>query len=204
MDMSGRSGRWQVGMTVASAVATLTLACSACGSGGQASDPGSGGGGAATTATGASTKTSGTTATSPTTPGPTVTSPTTPGPSSTVTTTTVPTTIPATSSTTAGGQGSVRQLTQADNGHTITVKVGDVLMSPPLALDYDRANPIRSSDPKVVGVVGSAVGELIVAFRARHAGEATITRPTIACGFVGAGRESQCPRPWWVKVIVRA
>jgi hypothetical protein len=87
--------------------------------------------------------------------------------------------------------GTLITLGVLDSGTTITAHDGDVLAPPPVfpGEDPSTAKPTRSSDPAVLGPLGSAEQWAYAEFRAWQPGRATLTSPG---------------RTWLVHVIVLA
>ena len=91
--------------------------------------------------------------------------------------------LPGTGNTTPGGEGSASPtgtlitLGILDSGQTITMHVGDVLAPPGLfpGEDPSTAQPARSSDPAVLGALGTPEQGPFAEFRAWEPGSATLT-----------------------------
>jgi len=92
--------------------------------------------------------------------------------------------LPGTGNTTPGqgsgpSTGTLITLGILDTGQTITMHVGDVLAPPGLfpGEDPDTAQPARSSDPAVLGLLGTPDQGPFAEFRAWQPGRATLTIP---------------------------
>ena len=92
--------------------------------------------------------------------------------------------LPGTGNTTPGESsgpptGTLITLGILDNGQTITMHVGDVLAPPGLfpGEDPSTAQPARSSDPAVLGPLGTPEQGPFAEFRAWQPGQATLTTP---------------------------
>jgi hypothetical protein len=95
----------------------------------------------------------------------------------------------------------LRLLHETDNGTTIHMTVGSVVVLPHLNGANPDVSSGTSSDPTVVGGLDGSAHNTIGEFRAWHAGRADLTIPTSGCAYPKSGA-LPCTGAWTVHVIV--
>jgi len=98
--------------------------------------------------------------------------------------------------------GTLRQVGDQDNGHTVEIKVGDVLAIAPLMdVDHDAPSAVVSSDPAVLGLLIPGTQSPVGEFRAWRAGHADLSVPTSACHYPKSGG-LPCTGAWIVHIDI--
>jgi hypothetical protein len=92
----------------------------------------------------------------------------------------------------------------SSNGHTLVVKVGDVVTVAPLpgAQGTSFTNPVVSNNPAILGPLTTGAQPLVAEFRAWKEGTAELTVPQSACVHPGSD-QVPCNGPFVVHVVVR-
>lgn len=95
----------------------------------------------------------------------------------------------------------LRLLNPADNGRTIQMTVGSVVVAPHLNGANPDVSSGTSSDPSVVGGLDGSAYNANGEFRAWHAGRADLTIPTSGCAYPKSNA-LPCTGSWTVHLIV--
>ena len=95
----------------------------------------------------------------------------------------------------------LRLLNETDNGSTIHMAVGSVVVLPHLNGANPDVSSGTSSDPTVVGGLDGSAHNAIGEFRAWNAGRADLTIPTSGCAYPKSNA-LPCTGPWTVHIIV--
>jgi hypothetical protein len=95
----------------------------------------------------------------------------------------------------------LRPLNPSDNGTTIHMTVGSVVVLPHLNGANPDVSSGTSSDPRVVGGLDGSAHNANGEFRAWHAGTADLTIPTSGCAYPSSDAPP-CTGAWTVRIIV--